>query len=164
MERIIVDSYAKNFHPTPDRFLVPEFVDRIVAVNTAYGYLYEQGILQKVAFEFAERDGNIYFALDANDLTPYRKELESADIPNVTLATREIFEEYYTPCLYSGAIELTWTMATHRDFSGTVERSWEIEPCRHLETDQVLEIRDVLESKGAREAVKHLCAMHKEIK
>ena len=159
MERIIVDSYVKNFAPSADEFLTQEFIDRIVAVNTAYGYLYEKGILQKVAFEYVQQDENIYFAIDANDLLSYRKELEAAEIPNIALATREIFDEHYTPCLYSGAIELTWTMATHRDFDGTVERSWEIEPCRHLESNQVLDVREVLESKGVKEAVKYVFSL-----
>ena len=126
------------------------------AVNTAYGYLYEKGILQTLAFEYIEYESKVMFAIDTEKLLPYRKELESSEIPELVTAAREIFDVEYTPCLYSGAVELAWTMETYREFDGTTERSWEIEPCRHMESDQVLDVLEIRENSGASEAVKYI--------
>ena len=156
MERIIVDTYVIDWQPQIDEYHTSEYINRVISVNSAYGYFYQKGILKEVAFEYEEYNGCVLFALDADELLPYRNELESAENSEFASAAREIFDEHYSPCLYSGAIELTGAMQTFREFAGTVECSWEIEPCQHMDSCQVLDVLEIKEKQGVREAVKYI--------
>ena len=164
MNKIIVDSFIKERTLTVDEYYTKEFVNRVNAVNAAYGYLYEKGILKKVSFEYLEFDGCVMFALDTDTLLPYREEMEASGFQGMDTACSHIFDQEYTPCLYSGAVELTWTMSTYREFDGTTERSWEIEPCRHMDSDQVLDVLEIRQKQGVCEAVKYIFKLLREKK
>jgi GNAT superfamily N-acetyltransferase len=154
MERIICDSYQKGDKHLFDDDPNTEFNQKIMAVNNMYGWLYEKGILRKVSFEFKDYSDITFFAFDAKELLPYRKAMEASGIDGAKLATEHIFDAEYSLCKYSGAIELSWTMFTYRDFGGTISRSWETDLCRHLNSPAVLDIRKAREQQGIKEAVK----------
>lgn len=158
MERIICDSFAKGkvtqWTLDADSPSTQAFNRKIKAVNNMFAWLYEKGILDKVAFEMKDYTDTTYFALDVKDLAPYREEMASSGLEEAELAIQHIFDEEYSPCMFSGAIELTWMMRTYRDFDGTVSRSWECDLCRHLNSSAVLDIEEVKENKGVKEAVK----------
>ena len=152
-ERIIADCYCKK---GPRQFGDDKddpFNKRVAAVNAMYGWLYDQGILQKKAFEIRDYSDATYFAIDTSALAPYRKAMEASGVPDADIAVQNIFDEFYTPCLYSGAIELSWTMLTYRSFSGTVERSWECEYIRDLKSHIVLDIEAIKNKKGTKAAI-----------
>ena len=156
MERIISDTYVKGkkhiFMDDPDT----EFNKKIVAVNNMYAWLYDQGILEKTSFVYKDYSDVTYFAVDAKDLEPYRKEMEASNVDGAALAVSHIFDEHYTPCRYSGAIELGWMMATYRDVDGCVGRSWECDLIKSLNTEGIYKIYDIQREKGTKEAVKAL--------
>lgn len=158
MERIICDSFDKErapvwkFNEQSEKTI--EFNRKIKAVNDMYAWLYEKGVLEKISFEFKDYSDSTYFAFDVKDLEPYRKDMENAGFQDTTLAVRHIFDEKYSPCLYSGAIELTWPMITYRDFDGTVSRSWECGLCKHMSSIGVLDVEAVREKQGVKAAVK----------
>lgn len=158
MERIIADTYVKGemklWDLEPDHPNNQRFNRKITAVNNMYGWLYEQGILEKVAFEFKDYNDCTYFAFDAKELERYRGEMEACGLEDAALAASHIFDIEYTPCEYSGAIELTWTMFSYRDFDGTVGRSWECDLCKHLNACAVLDVADVKVELGVKEAVR----------
>ena len=158
MSRVICDCYIKgdkhlwsNPNNNPD---TAAFNRKIVAVNNMYGWLYEQGILEKVSFVFKDYLSECSFAFDAKDLEPYRAKMVQNGVPDAALAVQHIFDEPYAPCRYSGAIDLSWTMMSYRDFDGTVSRSWECDLAKHLNSDAVLDVEDVKNTSGVREAVK----------
>lgn len=156
MERIIYDNYQKNgkhlfeFDDNPN----DEFNLRITAANNMYGWLYENGILEKISFEFKDYSDITYFAFDAKDLLPYRKDMEASGVEDADLATNHIFDVEYSPCHYSGAIQIGWTMLSYRDFEGTVSRDWECGLSRHLSSEAVLYAQDIKEKQGVKAAVK----------
>ena len=158
MERIICDSFEKGkvsqWTLDADSPSTQAFNRKIKAVNNMFAWLYEKGILDKIAFEMKDYVDVTYFALDAKDLAPYREEMVSSGLEDADLAVQHIFDEEYSPCMFSGAIELTWMMRTYRDFDGTVSRSWECDLCRHLNSSAVLDVEEVKESRGVKEAVK----------
>ena len=159
MERIIVDSLTKGekriWDLDKDDPRNQEFNRKIVAVNDMYAWLYAQGILRKVSFEFKDYSDSTYFALDVEDLKLYRRVMEQSGVKNADIAAQHIFDVEYSPCLFSGAIELSWTMFSYRDFDGTVGRSWECELCRHLDAVGVTDVAQIKDEKGIKEAVKH---------
>lgn len=156
MERIISDTYVKGkkyiFGDDPNT----EFNKKIVAVNNMYSWLYEQGILEKAAFVYKDYSDVTYFAVDAKDLEPYRKEMEASNIDGAALAVPHIFDVYYTPCEYSGAIQLGWMMKTYRSVDGCVGSSWECDLIKNLNVDGIYKIYDIQREKGTKEAVKAL--------
>ena len=163
--RILVDSYTKGekylFGSTPSqREENAAFNRRISAVNRMYGWLYDQGILGKVSFEFKDYSSDTEFALDVRDLIPYRQAMENSGIEDAETAVYYIFDADCTPCHYSGAIELGWTMSTYRNVDGCVGRSWECGLIRGLNTDGIYEVSRVREEKGTKEAVKALFAQY----
>ena len=72
------------------------------------------------------------------------------------LAVRYIFDEPCRPCIYSGAIELGWTMNTYRSVDGCVGRSWECSLIQELNTKAIYDIGDIRKEKGIKAAVKAL--------
>lgn len=157
MARIISDTYEKGekyiWKRDKDNPVNQEFNRKIVAVNDMYGWLYEKGILRDVSFEFKDYSDMSYFALDVKDLEPYRAQMEQSGVQDASLAIKHIFDEEYTPCLFSGAIQLGWTMRTYRDVDGCVGRSWETGLVQHLNSSVVHDIFDVQREKGVRAAV-----------
>jgi hypothetical protein len=153
-QRIICDTYCKDKAPMFGKDPSDSFNQRIAAVNNMYGWLYKQGILKKISFEWRDYSDITFFALDVDSLKSYRKAMENSGVPNAMLALHHIFDEEYTPCLYSGAIELTWTMLTYRDFEGTVERSWECFIVRDLNSVAAIDIQLCREKEGTRAALK----------
>ena len=157
MDRIICDTYVKGekhiWSVDKDDWSNREFNKKILAVNEMYGWLYEKGILRDVSFEIKDYPEVTFFALDVKDLEPYREKMAEAGVKDVDVALRHIFDEYYTPCEYSGAIELGWTMAGYRDVDGCVGRSWECGLLKGLNTRAAHDVLRVHEEKGVREAV-----------
>lgn len=158
MERIICDTYVKGEKHTwsadKDDWSNQEFNRKILAVNAMYGWLYEKGILRDVSFEVRDYSDVTFFALDAKDLEPYREQMAASGLKDADVALWHIFDEYYTPCEYSGAIELGWTMMGYRDVDGCVGRSWECGLIKGLESGTVHDIQAVLYAKGVKEAVR----------
>ena len=153
-ERIICDSYEKGSKHIFGNDSGTPFNQKIVAVNNMYGWLYGKGILKEVSFELRDYSDITYFALDVADLEKYREAMKNSGVDGADLAIHHIFDEKYSPCHYSGAIELGWTMMSYRDFGGTVSRDWECELSRHLDSCTVLDVRKIKEEKGVKEAVK----------
>lgn len=156
MARIICDTYIKGEKRIWGDDPNTEFNKKIIAVNNMYAWLYEHGFLQKAAFELKDYADAAYFAVNASDLSPYRKQMEESGLPNALTAVRHIFDEPYTPCTYSGAIELGWTMMSFRDVDGCVGRSWECGLIKSLNTKGIYEVAKVKDEQGTREAVKNL--------
>lgn len=151
--RIIVDDYVKGTKEIWGEDPSDEFNRRILAVNNMYGWLYQQGILKEVCFEMKDYSNITYFAFDAKDLQKYRDAMEKSDVQDAALAVHHIFEKEYTPCIYSGAIELGWTMRAYRDFDGTVSRSWECDLVKHLDSPSVLDIEEIRKRDGIQAAI-----------
>ncbi len=156
MTRIILDTYiAKDkqlFGDDPYSILNT----KIQAVNRMYGWLNEQGILDKVTFELKHYDRGLCFAFDAEDLKPYRSQMVQSGIKDADLAVQHIFDERYTPCLYSGVIQLTWPMFSYRDVDGCVGKSWECDLIKGLNTKAIYEVNSVKEAEGIKAAAKAL--------
>ncbi len=158
-KRIICDCYEKQEKPIFGDNPNEPFNQRIIAVNNMYGWLYSEGLLKKISFEFKDYSDCTYFAFDVADLTPYKKAMKKSGINGAKLAVQHIFHEEYSPCHYSGAIELSWTMLSYRDFCGTVNKDWECELSRDLNSCAVLDIKKIKEEKGVKEAVKAMFEM-----
>lgn len=157
MPRIISDTYEKGekhiWNGDKDAPVNQEFNRKIIAVNDMYGWLYKKGILRDVSFEFKDYSDISFFALDVKDLEPYRSEMEQCGIKDASVAVQHIFDEEYTPCLFSGAIQLGWTMRTYRDIDGCVGRSWETDLVQHLNSGPAHDILALQMEKGVKVAV-----------
>lgn len=153
MARIISDSYIKGEKQIWGDDPKDAFNQKILAVNNMYGWLYQQGILEKVSFVFKDYAEGTHFALNAKDLEPYRREMEECGAESAALAVHHIFDEEYTPCVYSGAITLGWTMSTYRDVDGCVGRSWECDLIKCLNTEGIYDIANIRDEQGVKAAV-----------
>jgi hypothetical protein len=157
MIRIIADSYMKEnpqlYTVRPDDLRGQEANREILAVNAMYGWLYREGFLRQVSFEIRDYPEVTHFAFDTKDLEPYRAAMENSGVKDADLSVRLIFDEKYTPCIYSGAIELTWSMKTYRSNSGCVSSSWECAFVRWLNTEGADEVSAVQREKGSRAAI-----------
>lgn len=153
MERIICDTYFKKekarFGADPDS----DFNQRITAVNNMYGWLYQTGLLQETAFLFQDLGDSVCFALDVKDLEPYRDRMQESGAENAALAVHHIFDEAYTPCMYSGAIELGWFMSTYRNVDGCVGRSWECGLIQGLNNTAIFDVLQTKEKSGVKAAI-----------
>lgn len=158
MARIIADVYVKENKQILGDDPKSEFNRKILAVNDMYGWLYEKGILEQVSFEFKDYEEAAYFALDTKDLEPYRREMGACMTRDADLAVRHIFDEPYTPCAYSGAVELGWTMSSYRGVDGCVGRSWECGLVKNLDTDGIYRVAKVRDEQGVQAAVSALFA------
>lgn len=160
MERIICDSFVISDLPEwklePESKETREFNRKIHAVNDMYMWLYNKGVLREVAFVMKDYGDTVYFAFDAKDLEPYRAKMEASGVKDADIAVQHIFDVEYTPCRFSGAIDLTWPMFSYRNIDEMVGRSWETSLCKHLNATGVLDVREVKEKDGARAAVKRL--------
>lgn len=154
MDRIIFDIYSKGVKKLFGDDPTTPFNQKIEAVNNMYGWLYDSGILEKVSFKYEDLNDSTYFAFKTESLKPYRKEMEECQVLGAELACQHIFDEKYSPCRYSGAIELGWTMKTYREVDGTVGSSWECSLIQSLNTNGIYDVYDVLKDKGPEEAVK----------
>lgn len=153
MVRIICDSYIKGEKQTWGTDKADEFNRRILAINNMYGWLYQKGILEKVSFQWKDYKAGTYFAFDAKDLAPYRAQMESCGLPDAALAVQHIFDQEYSPCHYSGAIQLSWSMSSYRSVDGCVGRSWECGLIQGLNVPAIYGIQGVLESQGPKAAI-----------
>ena len=165
-DRIIVDAVYLNGNKTlstkdtGDKYL--GFDRRITAVNNMYIWLYKQGILQKVSFEFRKSSDTCYcFAFDASDLKPYREQMEKSGVTDAQLAVHMIFEEVFTPCDYTMAICLGWMMGTYRNICGNVGRAFELPPIQTLCTEDAFDIMKVRENDGIKAGISYMFTMFK---
>ncbi len=156
MERVIADSYIKGRKQTIGKDPNSAFNQRVQALNRLYGFMYEKGILEKAAFMYQDCPDATYFALDVKRLEPYRKEMEGSGIEGAELASRHIFDEKYTPCTYSGAIQPGWLMMNYREIDGCVGKSWECDLVKWLNAQAVQEIYGVKEKQGVKAAVRKM--------
>ena len=153
-KRIICDCYTKKEKRLLGDDPNTPFNQKIVSVNNMYGWLYKEGILEKVAFEFKDYSDCTYFAFDVADLLPFREKMTESGVEDFACAIQHIFDENYSPCEYCGAITLGYLMQTYRDFDGTVSRGWECYLCENLASHTVLDVCQTKEEKGTKEAVK----------
>lgn len=158
-ERIISDVYEKKDKRMYGDDPTTPFNQRVLAVNAMYGWLYAKGILKAEAFAFVDYDDAVFFAMDVNDLLKYRAEMEASGCNNAALAVRYIFDEEYTPCIYSGAFQPGWLMHTYRDCGGCVGRSWECDMVKHLRGGPANEVAEERRTNGVKAAVKKLYSM-----
>lgn len=156
MTRIICDTYFKGEKPLYGEDPHSIFNEKILAVNNLYGWLYQKGVLEKVSFEFKDYEDITYFALDASDLMPYRKEMEVCGVEGIGLAIHCVFDSSYFPCEYSGAIQLGSPMMFYRSIDGCVGRYCECDLIKSLNTDGIYDVLDVKDAYGVKAAVKHL--------
>lgn len=153
-KRIICDCYAKKEKKLLGDDPNTPFNQKIVSVNNMYGWLYKEGILEKVAFELKDYSDCTYFAFDVAALLPFREKMKESGVEGSALAIDYIFDCGHSPCEYCGAITLGYLMQTYRDFDGTVSRGWECLLCEGLASHAVLDVYQVKEEKGIKEAVK----------
>ena len=156
LTRIICDVYQKEHKQLWGDDLNDAFNQKIMAVNNMYGWLKDAGILENISFEFHEQPQSVCFAFDVKDLAPYRDSMEKCGIAGSSLAVRHIFDENYTPCHYSGAIQLGWSMFSYRDVDGYVGRSWECDLIKGLNNNAIYDVQDILTGQGVKAAVQKL--------
>lgn len=156
MGRVICDIYFKGEKKLFGEDPTTPSNQKIEAVNNMYGWLYDSGILKNISFKYEDLNDSTYFAFDTENLKPYRKDMESCQFTGAELACLHIFDEKYSPCLYSGAIQLGLPMQTYRGNSGTVSRSWECDLVQTLNTADADDIYHILKEKGPKEAVTSL--------
>lgn len=160
MSRILCDYYAKGekqlFGDDPNA----AFNVKIKAFNNMLGWLYDAGILAKVSFEFKDMANGVEFALDVKDLLPYRSAMENSGVEGAALASRHIFDEEYTPCIYSGVIQIGWPMNTYRNVDGCVGSSWESDLIKGLNTEAIYEVDKVRNEQGIRAGVNKLFSFY----
>lgn len=154
--RIISDILIKDAKPILGRDPNTNFNQIITAINNMYVWLYNEGFLQKEAFCLKDYADATYFAIDVKDLEKYRKRMEDSNILGTSLAVEHIFDTPHTPCIYSGAIELSWTMKTYRNECGCVSSSWECELVRCLDNEKAYQIADLRKDRGVKAAVKKM--------
>lgn len=148
MERILVDTYEKG-----------EFqfrTEKMKAINDMYDWMYRTGILKRVAFCWKDYPSATTFALDIAELEPYRDQMKQADISNAEKITTWILDEDHGKCLYSGAYQLTAPMATYREVSGCVGRSFEIDLIQYSANETCIKIREIIDGHGVKAAIKNL--------
>lgn len=160
MSRIICDYFEKGEKSIWGDDLSSPLNQKILAVKNMYAWLQDAGILQNVAFLRKESANAVCFALDAEDLRPYRQQMESSGVLGAQLATEHIFDREYTPCVYSGVIQLAWPMSSYRDVDGCVGRSWECELIKGLNTEGIYGVNKVLEEEGVKAAVHKLFSFY----
>ena len=154
--RIINDYHRKQKELVYDEFMSKEFYDKIKSVREMYAFLYEKGILKEVSFEYRDDAQGTTFALDADKLEPYREEMINSGTYMADLAVYHILDAEYTPCVYCGSLELSWTMMTYRDNCGCIGRSWECGMCKALRGKDLCKVSEVEEEKGVKVAVSKL--------
>lgn len=158
MTRIILDFFLKNKKSLWGTDPNTPYNKKILAVNAMYGWLYQQGILQKVCFEFRDYSVITEFAFDTADLMPYRTAMEQSGIENAHLAVTAIFDIDISPCNYSGAVQVSWTMCCYRDNGGCVGKSWECSLVQKLNMKEAQTVAQTYREHGAKQAVKAVFA------
>lgn len=156
MDRIICDIYRKDAPSLWGDDPNTPLNQKIIAVNNMFGWLYDTGLLRQVSFEFKETPNAVCFAFDAKDLHPHRAEMEASGIDGAAVAVHNIFDENYSPCAYSGVIQVSWPMSTYRDVDGCVGRSWECTLIQGLNTKAIYAVNDIREGEGVKAAVTSL--------
>ena len=154
MERIISDFLMKEEKELFGKDTNSKFNQKILAVNGMYDWLYKKGILKHESFVFKDYENASFFALDVKNLEKYRKEMEESGVHDASIAVKHIFDVEYSPCLYSGAIQLAYPMVTYRDNGGCVGKSYECDVVQDLSTEAVQEVYLIKKEKSVKEAVK----------
>ena len=127
-------------------------------VEDVYRMLYLKGVIRDLAFAIKEYDDMVYFAIDANNLYPYREDIRWA-VNNKEKADeidQLIFIRNNPVCKYSGATQLTAPMITYRKNGWNVGSSCEIELVSELATPYAEYIRNIRQEKGIRECIREL--------
>lgn len=121
----IIDDFIKLDMDAPQ---IDERTEKDLAFNRKvkscydmYQWLYKNDILRKEAFLYTENSSmeelEVSFAIDTENLLPYRKKMETSGVKDADLACHYIFGDkgYETsPSKYSGSIFLSWSMLTYR--------------------------------------------------
>ena len=155
--RIINDYHEKESDFVFDeKIMSKEHYDRIRAVREMYAFLYEKGILKEVSFEYRDYSDETIFALDAENLEPYRNEMINSGTYKAELAVKYIFDAKFTPCRFCGGLTLSQPMLTYRDNCGCIGRSWECDLCEYLNVDDLSKISRIKRKKGSKAAVSAL--------
>ena len=135
------------------------FNHKVKSCYDMYQWLYKKGILRKEAFLYnensSEGEQEVSFAIDTENLLPYRKQMETSGVEDADLACRYIFgDKGYetTPSKYSGSIFLSWSMLTYRG-QLCVSRSWETESEQDLNTEHLQEVAKIRKKYGTKKAV-----------
>lgn len=142
---------AENYGPQDQKVI------RAINANLrAFEALYKSGELATASeymTEYTEGDDTtVYFVVDADKLDQAMLE---AQFPE-----NDIFQEEFTPCIFSGCISVVGNMRTYRDNCGCVSKSWEIPVVQYLSNpSRVAEVRDTQGPAAAGiEAIKTLLA------
>lgn len=152
--RVINDFYKKDAEYNFDERIMSEnFYNRTKAVREMYEYLDQKGILKTASFEYFTNDYGTSFAVDTKDLECYREEMLNSGTYMPELAVRWIFDEEVTPCIFCGAIKLSWTMLTYRDNCGCVGKSWECGMCNEVDGRFASKIAEIRKKEGVKAAV-----------
>jgi len=159
MERILCDFLVKG-EKTVLQIKGAEELDRqFVAVNEMYRWLYLQGLLKECSFFYRDYADGVFFALDVEGLKPYRGQMERSGVEDASYAAELIFDTEITPCLYSGAIQLSCLMQTYREVDGCVGRSWECSLVQSLETSAAEAVLSSQRRCGVVGAVRRACSL-----
>jgi hypothetical protein len=158
---IVVECYQKNDKVNKtiqgDKFKTnyEKTKSKIDCIKDMFEYLDSIGKLP--AFVRKEYpDGIVYFAVDLNQLYPYRNEMLWSGIPNAAEIVDFILINNHPVCKYSGATQLTSPMITYRKNGWNVGSSCEIDLVSDLATPYAEYIRNIREERGIREAIREL--------
>jgi hypothetical protein len=133
-ERIICDCVSKNGPNLYGNDITTPLNKRMIMINNLYLWLYKEGILEKISFEYKDYDDATFFAFDAADLVPYVNNIVNSGIESAADALNLILFDKIQPCVFSGTRQPGCRMTTYRNNNGCVGRSHECELIQYLET------------------------------
>ena len=159
----IIDDFIKLDMDAPQ---IAERTEKDLAFNRKvkscydmYQWLDKNDILRQEAFLYTENSSmeelEVSFAIDTENLLPYRKKMETSGVKDADLACHYIFGDkgYETsPSKYSGSIFLSWSMLTYRG-QLCISRSWETESEQDLNTEHLQEVAKIRKKYGTKKAV-----------
>lgn len=158
--RIICDIFEKGEKSLWDDDPNSPINRKVLAIKNMYAWLYDAGILADISIVCKESPTAVCFALDTKDLQPYRQQMESSGVADALLAVEHIFDREYSPCVYSGVVQLAWPMSSYRNVDGCVGRSWECDLIKGLNTDAIYAVSKVREEQGIKAAVRKLFSFY----
>lgn len=152
----IKDRSQKTFIGSP----ADQINKEMTAANDMYIWLYKEGILKKIAFEWKDYPDQVYFAFDVADLIQYRILMQKAPIENAGLAIELIFDRDLKKCVCTGGIQLGWPMHTYRNNNGCISRTLETSLTQILDNDAAREVQKVLRDQGPKCAIQKAFALN----
>ena len=152
----IKDRSQKTFIGSP----ADQINKEMTAANDMYIWLYKEGILKKIAFEWKDYPDQVYFAFDVADLIQYRILMQKAPIENAMLAIELIFDRDLKKCVCTGGIQLGWPMHTYRNNNGCISRTLETSLTQILDNDAAREVQKVLRDQGPKCAIQKAFALN----